>query len=74
MSASTEREERLVTTKLLEELLTAAKAHGDESDAEHEVGDLQGLLSSCWARLTPAQRRDVYVDHEELVTEWHRGR
>ena len=59
-----------MTTNLLEELLAAARAHGDESEAGHEVGDLQELLASCWARLTLDQQRDVYGEHQELVAEW----
>ena len=63
-----------MTTSLLEELLAAAKAHGDESEADHEVSDLQGLLTSCWERLTAGQQREVYREHEELIAEWLRDR
>ena len=63
-------EDGIVTTSLLEELLAAAKAHGDESEPDHEVGDLQGLLTSCWNRLSPDQQREVYGEHEDLVAEW----
>lgn len=59
-----------MTSSLLEELLAAAKAHGDESEPDHEVGDLQGLLASCWERLTPEQQREVYGEHQELIAEW----
>ncbi len=59
-----------MTTDLLEELLAAARAHGEASDPEHEVGDLQGLLASCWARLSEAQKRDVYEEHVDIVRDW----
>jgi hypothetical protein len=59
-----------MTIELLEKLLVAAKAHGEESDAEHEVGDLQAVLASCWSRLTEAQRREVCDEHGELLEEW----
>ena len=61
-----------MTTELLEKLLAAAKAHGAESESEHEVGDLQGLLGSCWNRLTDAQRREVCDEHAGLLEEWLR--
>lgn len=48
-------------------LFEAAKAHGEESDPDHEVGDLQGIVFSCWARLTPAQHREVYAEQAELL-------
>ena len=60
-----------MTKKLLEKLFAAAKAHGEESEPDHEVGDLQGVLFSCWERLTAKQRREIYEEHEELVSEWH---
>lgn len=50
------------TAKLLKEILDSAEAHGSESEAEHEVGDLQDALIAAWAVMTPAQRRQV---HEE---------
>lgn len=55
---------------LLAKLLAAAEAHGQQSEPEHEVGDLQVLLRSCWERLTPAQQRAVYQEHAELVSAW----
>lgn len=35
---------------------TAAQQHGQDSDPDHEVGDLQDMLRAMWALLTPAQR------------------
>lgn len=42
--------------KVLEALLKIAKAHGEDSEPDHEVGDLQDLLRPMWALLTPEQR------------------
>ncbi len=55
---------------LLDALLTAAATHGRESDPDHEVGDLQDILRTAWAHLTPVQRRAVFAQHEDLVTDW----
>lgn len=52
---------------LRDELLGAARRHGEESEPEHEVGDLEEIVFACWARLTPAQRAEV---HAEIMAEW----
>lgn len=54
----------------LDELLDAATAHGEASAPDHEVGDLQDILRTCWALLTPEQRTTVYNEHADLVEEW----
>ena len=54
----------------LEMLLAAARRHGLESDPDHEVGDLQDLLRSCWDRLSPEARAEVFDTHKEKVHEW----
>jgi hypothetical protein len=54
----------------LQKLLDAANAHGEASDPEMEAGDLQEILTSCWAELTTAQRHRIAKKHEDLVTEW----
>jgi hypothetical protein len=59
---------------VLQKLLQAAEDHGKDSDPEMEVGDLQGILYTCWRLLTPAQRSEVYKEHEDLVTEWYGGK
>lgn len=51
---------------LLEELLTAAREHGEEGEPEHEVGDLTALVEACWAHLTPTQRAEV---HRTITTD-----
>lgn len=40
-------------------LIEAAEKHGQDSDADHEVGDLQDLLRACWAEMNPQQRARV---------------
>ena len=37
-------------------LLECAVAHGENSEPDHEVGDLQDLLVACWSVMSPAQR------------------
>jgi hypothetical protein len=59
-----------MAASLLEELMAAARAHGEGSEPDHEVGDLQGVLRSCWKRLTAEQQREVYAEHESVVAEW----
>lgn len=36
--------------------LKAARTHGEDSEPDHEVGDLQDFLRTMWSVLTPAQR------------------
>lgn len=59
-----------MATNLLDKLLAAAQAHGAGSEPDHEIGDLQGILLSCWKQLTAEQQRAVYAEHEGLVTDW----
>lgn len=40
----------------IEFFIEAACQHGEDSEPDHEVGDLQDLLRGMWALLTPAQR------------------
>ena len=51
-------------------LLEAARAHGEQSEADHEVGDLQDLVRACWARLSPADRLVVYRDQMVAIGDW----
>lgn len=46
--------------RYLERLLSEAKRHGQESDPDHEVGDLQDILRECWERLSEAQAKTVF--------------
>ena len=43
----------------VERLIEAARRHGEDSEPDHEVGDLQDVLRAAWAELTPDQRRRV---------------
>jgi hypothetical protein len=54
----------------LRRLLDAAEAHGEAGDPEMEIGDLQGVLMSAWAKLTPTQRAEVAAEHAALVDDW----
>lgn len=62
-----------MTTDLLNQLLAAAEAHGAESEPDHEVGDLQQVLYSCWKRLTPEQQLEVFDEHKDMVAAWLEG-
>lgn len=37
-------------------MLSAAQNHGEASELEHEVGDLQDMLKAAWALLLPEQK------------------
>ncbi|TXI83161.1 MAG: hypothetical protein E6Q40_11410 [Cupriavidus sp.] len=41
---------------IIETLLDAARLHGENSESDHEVGDLQDHLRTMWRLLTPAMR------------------
>ncbi len=43
----------------IEDVLAAAKAHGQISEPDHEVGDLQDVLRACWGIMTPEQRTRI---------------
>jgi hypothetical protein len=40
----------------IEHYIDLAKQHGEDSDPDHEVGDLQTFLREAWAILSPTQR------------------
>ena len=48
----------------LERLIEAARRHGEDSEPDHEVGDLQDILRAAWEELTPDQRRWVIRSSE----------
>lgn len=54
----------------LEKLIEAARQHGLKSDPDHEVGDLQDILRTCWKYLKPVDQMAVYVQHRAKVDEW----
>jgi len=37
-------------------LLEGARLHGENSDPDHEVGDLCDFLIACWSAMSPEQR------------------
>jgi hypothetical protein len=46
----------------------AAFVHGEESEGDHEVGDLQDLLRAAWALMTDEQRIDfLFTDEAKSV-------
>jgi hypothetical protein len=42
--------------KDIEEYILVAQQHGEDSEPDHEVGDLQDLLRAAWAMMTPEQQ------------------
>jgi hypothetical protein len=64
-AGATKRGERglRVVRRDLARLFAAAEAHGEQSEPEHEIGDLQGYVQSAWDVLTSSQRREVYGAH-----------
>ncbi len=53
-----------VNGRSLDELFDLAKSHGEDSEPDREVGDLQDLCRAMWAVLTPEQRRLVLASPE----------
>ena len=52
----------------LARLLEAAEYHAVVSaEGDHQVGDLEDVLRSCWRLLTPEQRAAVMDEHSELL-------
>ena len=51
-------------------ILLAAQQHGTESEADHEVGDLQQALRACWERLPIDDQRLVFTQLGEWLDEW----
>jgi hypothetical protein len=56
----------------IEEYLTAAMNHGDNSEDDQEIGDLQEMLRVAWEIMTPQQRDQFRNDPCPLgiLTEW----
>lgn len=44
-------------SKTIERAIADAARHGEQSEPEHEIGDLQQLARQLWALLSPAQRK-----------------
>lgn len=52
---------------LVEDIVSMAEEHGQESDAVMEVVDLQESLRQAWTFLTAEQRQTVYKNIREQV-------
>lgn len=51
-------------------LLEAAKRHGEETEPDHEVGDLQDLLWACVAAMPDDLAAEVLVEWQDFLDEW----
>ena len=60
-----EQEEGLVC-----EIMSAADRHGEQSEPEHEVGDLQDAIRLMWGKLTYEQKRAVHNDYFQMHGHW----
>ncbi len=43
-------------------LVEAARLHGENSEPDHEVGDLQDFFLACWYVMSPEQRALALTD------------
>jgi hypothetical protein len=51
-------------------LLDCARNHGENSEPDHEVGDLADFLVSCWRVMNPEQRlKALSTPEAQLVLE-----
>lgn len=57
------------STEMLEVIFQSARKHGEESELEHEVGDLQDALQLAWQMLSKDQRCELYVAFKVGVTD-----
>jgi hypothetical protein len=55
---------------LVEKIIEAAKTHGEESEPDMEVGDLQGALRAAWTVMSPEQRKAAFEAVREDVESW----
>ena len=46
----------------VETYIAAARTHGEDSEPDHEVGDLQDFLRVAFRLMTPTQRSDFAAD------------
>lgn len=53
------KEQLFDTSSLVETLIGHAKTHGEDSEPDHEVGDLQDMLRAAWSLMTPEQHRQM---------------
>jgi hypothetical protein len=57
----------------VETVIQAARAHGEDSDPDHEVGDLQDALRVAWDVMTQLQRAQ-FMDDEQVKAVLAAGR
>jgi hypothetical protein len=48
-------------------IIDAAEQHGQDSEPDHEVGDLQDALRACFKEMTHAQAVRVYESQKENI-------
>lgn len=57
-------------TPTLEQVFAAAKAHGEQTEPDHEIGDLQDLVWACFHTMSDEQGETVLAEMAEFVSEW----
>lgn len=66
-----EEREKARTDPLIDKVLEAATAHGEASEPDHEVGDLQQALRTAWELLGPVEREKFIASYEvKEILEW----
>lgn len=53
-----------IDTSDIEQVLDAAQRHGEQSEPDHEVGDLQEIVRALWAMLSPEQRDAAWTTED----------
>lgn len=53
-------------------LIEAAQHHGEDSDPDHEVGDLQDHLRAMWSILT-AEQREHFLSRPDVIDTYETG-
>jgi hypothetical protein len=56
----------------LVQLFEACKVHGEQSEPDHEVGDLRNILRFCWDLLGPVARTEVYDTFHDIREVWRK--
>jgi hypothetical protein len=55
----------ITATSLYNTIIKAAKEHGEDSEPDHEVGDLQDCLGEALKRMAPAQLEALQTELKE---------
>ena len=60
--------------RLVEGVIRGAELHGEESEPDMEIGDLQGALRAAYKLLSPS-KREAFLATEEVksILEWLEG-